>query len=60
MPLTKRQIRNRIRHYVAAEIRGRIRDSGAGYLEDEPREVIEAWDDEVCSIADRIYSEDRE
>lgn len=57
MPLTKRQVRNRIRQFVAAEVRGHILDTGAGYLENEPREVIDAWDDEVCHIADRIYPE---
>lgn len=57
MPLTRRQIRNRIKRLVAEEVRCRISEAGADYLKHEPMELVAVWYDEVCAIADRIYSE---
>ena len=58
MPLTKRQIRNRIRKYIATEMRGRLFEI-PGVAEDEPPEVLDAWEGVVIDLAEKIWPEDR-
>jgi hypothetical protein len=58
--LSEAQIKRRIRWLVANEVRARIAQDSAVYLEGEAPEIFELWMPTVWDIAERIFAEDRE
>lgn len=58
--LTEAQIKRRVRWLVASEIRQRIAQDSAVYLEDEAPELVEFWMTTVWDIAEKIFPESRD